>query len=309
MTCLSGSEVLNERRREAAVIEKPLEQKDAKIFWAGASRPLRSSVQCNQASGKDRSICRVMRHPNSFTLRLGTFLSMSHGLLPPIQVFRDLAAGRMSEEDVIHWAENVIAGGGELADNEFIMEIAWLPKDGRNNIDSMKSALERLVDKTADFSIDAAHIARSQDLARTLIARGELSSIHKDNCMEFVLGTCPGIAPHLERVRRFYREVEPGLFGEMRAFVDFVVRAIQNRAWSDLDSSAKCLEHLLVYGDRDVQGAATVGTLEGIEGRCVHPPSSLEPFSDRLGPRSKMALDDLAKFWAIVHEKKERGEI
>ena len=220
----------------------------------------------------------------------------------PVEVLRCLNDGKMTENDVIRWAEAQVATNTTLGQTFTMIDLAALSIDG-DNFDRVTALLEKLISEVVDFSISERDVTEARATMESIIRTGEASSIRKDNCIEFLLGCCPQIATALAEKRRFFRGNEPGLYNELAAFTDFLIGAIQ-RSSNDLAQAAQCLESLYSLGDSEIREAATIGVIEGVINRCKHNVIDLTPFSERRLPNSHRAYDELEVFWQTDHESR-----
>jgi len=102
-----------------------------------------------------------------------------------------------------------------------------------------------------------------------------------------VLDACPDFSPLWQRYQdRWADEGSPGICTEMSAFANFVKERIVDAESSEVARIFDLIEHLLVFGDEDVQTAATTCCLENILNVT---PSKIPPerFVQFLGPKSR----------------------
>ncbi len=223
----------------------------------------------------------------------------THFTLRPIELARCLHRGEISEDDVIRWAEVKLATTEDLEDEGTIIELAALAIGGDNS-DTVRRYLEQLISSSDDFAISQNVLDAARTLADALIVDARPSSITNDNCIDYLLGCCPEIAVGLAKVWRFFGADEAGLYDESRPFITFIVSAIQDST-DDLDHAIQCLESLFTLGDSEIREVATVGIIEGVVNRCRHNDIDLAPLIERLLPESRLAYDELERFWTTDH--------
>jgi len=111
--------------------------------------------------------------------------------------------------------------------------------------------------------------------------------ISRDGCMGLLLRAFPAFAPHWRIYEKEWGEMgSPGLCTEMSAFADFVKTQILTESPGEIARLFSVIEHLVAFGDEDVQTAATTCCLENILNVT---PSKIpaERFVQYLGPKSR----------------------
>ncbi|REJ69176.1 MAG: hypothetical protein DWQ31_05680 [Planctomycetota bacterium] len=215
--------------------------------------------------------------------------------LAPLDIIRRFNSGEMTDDDVIHWAEDQVALDNTLGREGTVIELAMLScRD--NNSQRIAVLLEDLVMEVVDFDYSDEQLARLRERCSALIRKARPGSIDKKNCMDFIIGCCPQTAAELSNVRRYFKGDVPGLYNELSAYSKFIVHAIENSP-QDLDQAVRCLDSLFVLGDSEIRNAGAVGVIESVLNICGNSKIDAKPFIERLLPASKRAHVDLEKFW------------
>lgn len=212
-----------------------------------------------------------------------------------LEVARGFSTSKMASADVIRWAERMLAADTELADHPVIMELAWLSVH-RDENETVEKLLTKLVADAVSFEITDADKAQARSFTQEMLKEQAPGSITRDNCIDFVLGSCPQIAVGLQEERELSGIRRPGLYSELGPYIECIVQALRPGDES-LTVMLQCLEHLFELGTEEVQGAASVGVIEGVVNTCSHEDMDMKPFQAALLPLSRAAYDELIRFW------------
>lgn len=125
--------------------------------------------------------------------------------------------------------------------------------------------------------------------------------ITKEKCIEIILNKFPGFQMHWEQHCKNYGGI--GLCMDLSAFSFYTMSLLKKNTTSErkeLQEIFDHIEHLLNFGDKDVQDAAATCFLENISNRTPSiPASSFVPF---LGKESKAYLKAWDEFIGLKTE-------
>jgi hypothetical protein len=214
-----------------------------------------------------------------------------------IEVLRKFDHREISGLDVVAWAENALANSTDEDTEPLLIDLAWISKH-RVDESEIESLLEQLALRGDALTISDAMLVEFGYRAGLLIEADKPESIDANNCIRFVIGLFPDIAPCLESTWRSSAGHDPGLYNELSCFNEVTVEAIRVLDTEFLRRCAGCIETMLQLGDRAVANAAQFGVLEGIGNRCSNSSIDIAPFIALLGTRSMAAYHEVERFWA-----------
>lgn len=130
---------------------------------------------------------------------------------------------------------------------------------------------------------------RTDRLPRTRYRAG-VPPLTPNEVMPLLLGACPSCvrAPELKGL----------LYVELGAFARHLVSLLHSGATNEFVPVFAVVESLHVEGDPEVQEAATIGLLEGIQNVASNGDLEAERFAPWLGPESRRWWRGLEAFWS-----------
>lgn len=121
--------------------------------------------------------------------------------------------------------------------------------------------------------------------------------ITKDQVIPLLLAACPAAGSAWEKHLAYWGEDTRGAYIDAAAFVQFLVEAYERGDTASLSAAFAALECVLVEGDDDAWGLATVGVVETIQNIAGWKPYGAEPFKAYLGPGGLGAWEAVDLFW------------
>ena len=135
------------------------------------------------------------------------------------------------------------------------------------------------------------------------------NQITKAEAIDLLLETCPGAYPAWSEHRREYGDIP---YVEISAFARHVIDLWEAGKTESYSAVFKLIERLIVEGDEEVRGLATVGFLESLQNNASRKDFGYGVFTESLGPRSLEAWSKLEKLWQgkrnlgdVVREKRK----
>jgi hypothetical protein len=121
--------------------------------------------------------------------------------------------------------------------------------------------------------------------------------ISRSQMMPLILEKCPAFRPSWEKHLKFWDGEEAGLFNDVGQFAHFVVDSYEHEDTQSVEAALGVIEDLLVEGDEEVRGAASIGFLEDLRNTSSWRPFGSRPFAERLGPQSRLAWAEIEEMW------------
>jgi hypothetical protein len=116
-----------------------------------------------------------------------------------------------------------------------------------------------------------------------------------------LLDACPTARTAWENHLEFWAgQLERGHYNDAAVIAHHLVESFERGDVSEFPATFAVLERCLSEGDEEVLNLVTVGVIEGIQNIASHRPFGSQPFLDWLGPRGRIAWDELCVQWEQV---------
>lgn len=152
----------------------------------------------------------------------------------------------------------------------------------------------------------ALSVARMHDFARLVsLAKQEREwivgmrpkPVYKEEVMPILLQSCPSFSGPWAQYQGEWEDGRPLLYPSLGEFAHHIVELAQSGDTLGLQAAFDVIERLHVEGEPDVQEAATVGLLEGIQNVALNRGLDPASFVSYLGPESARWWQELIEFW------------
>lgn len=150
------------------------------------------------------------------------------------------------------------------------------------------------------------HSARRHLWKRSAWRDGEPMTV--EEVVPAFLSACPGITARWERHLEFW-EGEPrrGHYLDIAVIAHHLVDRFAAGDTSEFPAAFALLERCLAESDMEVQELLVIGLMEGIQNVASHQPFGMTVFEPWLGPKSRVAWEELCSFWdAVISDKVSR---
>jgi hypothetical protein len=124
-----------------------------------------------------------------------------------------------------------------------------------------------------------------------------VTTLHKADVVPLLLDACPGARTAWDEHRADWDDEEPGAFLDMAVFARHVVESAVRGDTDGFHEFFGLVERLLVEGDEEVQGLASVGLIETIQTVSSHYPLPAGFYVPWMGPASQVAWQRIAILW------------
>lgn len=119
--------------------------------------------------------------------------------------------------------------------------------------------------------------------------------------VSLLLDACPTARAAWEKHLKFWDgELERGHYNDAAVIALHLVESFERGEVSEFPATFAILERCLSEGDEEAVNLVTVGVIEGIQNIASHRPFGFQPFLNWLGPRGRIAWDELCVQWEQV---------
>lgn len=125
-----------------------------------------------------------------------------------------------------------------------------------------------------------------------------------------LLDACPTVRDAWQKHLEFWDgQQERGHYNDAAVIAQHIVESFERGDVSEFPATFGHIERCLLEGDEEAVNLVTVGVIEGIQNIASHRPFGSQPFIAWLGPRGRIAWDELCVQWEQVAEAIASGKV
>jgi hypothetical protein len=125
-----------------------------------------------------------------------------------------------------------------------------------------------------------------------------------------LIDACPTVrAAWQEHLEFWGDQLERGHYNDAAVIAHHLVERFERNDVSEFPATFAVIERCLSEGDQEVVNLVKVGVIEGIQNIASHRPFGSEPFLGWLGPRGRIAWDELCAQWEQLRLALASGKV